>query len=345
MELKHCVKCGMASTRPGIKFDDDGVCYPCLYHEKRKNVDWDKRFHKLEVLCDLYRKKDGSYDCLATVSGGKDSHAQIKLLKEDLGMHPLGFMIDNGRDWSETGRDNYYNLSKRFDLDILMFTPNVKKMDDMIKQGFLEKLWPEEHWDAILYEKPMEFAQKLGIELVFWGEDTQYMTGGEEFEETPNALKQSSKEVRIKYANLNVIFLSYYIPWSRYDNLRVAKENGFKDLNDTDEWRRDGYQGLEFEQVDTIPYLCNQYFKFIKFGFGSQTELCSDAVRQGKMTRETAIQMINKYDWRLDEKMLDYFCKNLGISHFQFWETVSKFANKDLLEVREGNWRLKEDAR
>jgi len=342
--MKRCIKCGTASTRPGIKFDEEGVCYPCLYHEKRKKIDWKKRYHELEVLCDLYRKNDGSHDCLATVSGGKDSTAQIKLLKEDLGMHPLGFMIDNGRSWTKTGKDNFYNLSERFDLDILTFTPSVKKMKENVKQGFLENLWPEQHWDSILYEKPMEIAQSLGIELVFWGEDTRAETGGEEHEETPNALKQSSKEVRIKYSDLNVIFLSYYVNWSRYDNLKIAKKCGFKDLDDTKEWNRDGYQGFPFEQVDTIGYLTNNFCKFIKFGFGSQTELCSDAVRQGKMTRDIAIQMINNYDWRLDEKMLDDFCKGIGITRFEFWETVNKFANKELLEIREGNWRLKKDA-
>lgn len=342
--MKRCNKCGMASTRPGIKFDESGTCYPCLYHEKRKSVDWERRWKELEQLCNLYRKNDGSYDCLLTCSGGKDSHAQAKLLNEDLGMHPLGFMIDNGRSWTETGRDNYYNLSEKFDLDILMFTPSVKKMKEACRKGFLENLWPEQYWDSLLYEKPMEIAQKMGIELVFWGEDTSAETGGAEHEETPNALKQSSREVRIQYSNLNVIFLSYYVNWNRYDNLKVAKEYGFKDLDDTREWNRDGYQGFPFEQVDTIGYLTNNFCKFIKFGFGSQTELCSDAVRQGKMTRETAIQMINKYDWRLDEIMLDDFCKGIGISRFQFWQTVSTFANKDLLEIREGNWRLKNDA-
>lgn len=341
--MKWCKKCGMASTRLGIKFNSEGICYPCITFKKRKHVNWNKRWNELEQICNIYRKDKG-YDCMITVSGGKDSTFQVGLLKEKLKMHPLCLMIDNGPSWTKTGRANYYNLSERFDVDIMMFTPSVKKMKEMTKKGFLENLWPEEHWDSILYEKPMETAQQLGIDLIFWGEDTSYFTGGEDWMESSNALKQSSQEVRKKYCTLNVYFLSYFIPWSRYTNLEYAKKNGFKTLEDTGEWVRDGLQGFEYEQVDTISYLVNQYCKFIKFGFGTQTELCADAVRNGKMTREIAIQMINKYDWRLDERMLDDFCKSIGISRFKFWETVNKFANRDLLEIREGNWRLKHDA-
>ncbi len=29
MKIKYCKKCVMPNTRPGIKFDEEGVCYPC----------------------------------------------------------------------------------------------------------------------------------------------------------------------------------------------------------------------------------------------------------------------------------------------------------------------------
>ena len=34
--MKHCTRCVMPDTRPGIKFNKDGVCYPCLNAEKAK---------------------------------------------------------------------------------------------------------------------------------------------------------------------------------------------------------------------------------------------------------------------------------------------------------------------
>ena len=38
--MKYCKKCLMTNTRPGIKFDETGVCYPCINFEKTKNTDW-----------------------------------------------------------------------------------------------------------------------------------------------------------------------------------------------------------------------------------------------------------------------------------------------------------------
>ena len=42
--------------------------------------------------------------------------------------------------------------------------------------------------------------------------------------------------------------------------------------------------------------------------------------------------------------MLIDFCKGLNITEQEFWETIDKFANRDILEKRNGMWRLKEDA-
>lgn len=49
----------MPSTRPGIKFDNKGVCSACWAYENRKKIDWDKRYKELEKLCDKYRGMNG----------------------------------------------------------------------------------------------------------------------------------------------------------------------------------------------------------------------------------------------------------------------------------------------
>ncbi len=52
--------------------------------------------------------------------------------------------------------------------------------------------------------------------------------------------------------------------------------------------------------------------------------------------------MVNEHDWRLDPIMLKDFCKLLDITDEYFWKAVDKFANPDLIEKKEGIWRLKE---
>ena len=45
----------MPDTRPGLKFDDNGICYACIHYEEQKKTDWTERWHELELLCDKYR--------------------------------------------------------------------------------------------------------------------------------------------------------------------------------------------------------------------------------------------------------------------------------------------------
>ena len=49
--IKYCKKCVMPNSRPGIVFGSNGVCSACQTYEKRKTIDWDKRYKELEALC------------------------------------------------------------------------------------------------------------------------------------------------------------------------------------------------------------------------------------------------------------------------------------------------------
>lgn len=44
--MKYCTKCVMPNTRPGITFDEAGVCSACQSYENRKNIDYEARFGK-----------------------------------------------------------------------------------------------------------------------------------------------------------------------------------------------------------------------------------------------------------------------------------------------------------
>ncbi len=104
-EVKFCTRCVISNQRPNsavefahtrdtkketIHFDDDGVCDACRYAEhKETDVDWQERRHALEALCEQYRSRNGSYDCLVPGSGGKDSVYASHVLKAEFGMTPL----------------------------------------------------------------------------------------------------------------------------------------------------------------------------------------------------------------------------------------------------------------
>ena len=80
--MRYCKKCVIPDTRPGIKFNKEGICYPCLAAEKKKHTNWGQRQEEFKALLDKYRRKDGYYGCIIPVSGGKDSFFRHIYLKK-----------------------------------------------------------------------------------------------------------------------------------------------------------------------------------------------------------------------------------------------------------------------
>ncbi|WP_320416629.1 N-acetyl sugar amidotransferase [Candidatus Nitrosotenuis chungbukensis] len=163
--MKYCKKCLMPDTRPGLKFDDDGVCYACINFEKQKHTDWEERWKQLEKLCDKYRGCNGDgYDCAIAVSGGKDSHFQTYVMKEKLGMNPVLLSVGN-IEWTETGWKNINNLSDSFGCDIIMFHPNVNVARKMFKKAFEKLGSPTWYMDYLMYAYPVRMSMQLGVKL------------------------------------------------------------------------------------------------------------------------------------------------------------------------------------
>ena len=133
LDVKYCKRCVISNQRPNsaveyehtkeskkntIHFDSEGICDACRQTERKNNsIDWSDREKELLALCDKYRSKDGSYDCLVPGSGGKDSFYASHVLKEKYGMHPLTVTWaphvytqwgwKNFNSWIHAGHDNY----------------------------------------------------------------------------------------------------------------------------------------------------------------------------------------------------------------------------------------------
>lgn len=88
-------KCVIPDTRPGVKFNEEGICSACEACESGKLIDWDAHYHELKVICDKYRGINDSdgFDCVIVVSGGKDSSYQVYVMKELMGMNPMLFLL------------------------------------------------------------------------------------------------------------------------------------------------------------------------------------------------------------------------------------------------------------
>ena len=354
--MEYCKKCLMPDTRPNIKFID-GVCTGCINFEKQKNTDWNMRWTELEKLCDKYRGKNGTnYDCAIAVSGGKDSHFQTFIIKEKLKMNPLLISVGN-IDWTDTGRKNLENLSETFGVDIIMAQPNRKIAKKMFKKAFEKLGSPSWYLDYQMYAFPVKMCIKLGIQLLVYGEDVNYTYGGEHDQETPSAMLQPLNDVakpiwkewfdnneisekdlqaikqptveECKEANLNPIYLSYYVPWNSHHNFQVAQRWGFKHLGH--EYEREGSID-NYDQIDSISYLLNPYMKYLKFGHSVATDNASRWIRYGMKTREEMISYVEEIDGKLDQGIVEKFCEFVKISYEEFWQIMDKWYNKELFE-------------
>ncbi|MCC8172049.1 MAG: hypothetical protein LIP00_09765 [Parabacteroides sp.] len=60
-------------------------------------MDYAARMDELKCLCDKYKGMNGpnGYDCMIAVSGGKDSHFQVYIMKEVMGMNPLLVSVED----------------------------------------------------------------------------------------------------------------------------------------------------------------------------------------------------------------------------------------------------------
>ena len=361
----------MPDTRPGITFDENGVCCACNHYDRRKAIDWDARFAELRALCDKYRGMNGpgGYDCAIAVSGGKDSHFQTHLMKEVMGMNPILFSVEDNFPMTEAGAHNLKNLSEAFGCTIISCKPDIRTQKILMRHFFEKYGRPTWFVDRLIYTFPLHMAVKFNTPLVVYGENVSYEYGGTEDEETYSAKSQidngvavgvpleeltgygvTEKELSLTLApgateleKLDPIYLSYFVPWNSFRNYELAKSRGFHDLSH--EWSRT-HHIENFDQIDSRAYLVHSWLKYPKFGHAAATDYAARSIRYGLLSREEAIGLVNRHDGALDLLCVRDFCAFLGYSESEFWAVIDGLYNTDLFEKNElGRWVLKEPLR
>jgi len=66
----------------------------------------------------------------------------------------------------------------------------------------------------------------------------------------------------------------------------------------------------------------NQLIKYYKFGFGRVTDYVNEEIRLGRMSRPTAIELVEQYDHACGDNYIEDFSGYIGLSVGQFWAKV-----------------------
>ena len=310
------------------------------------------------------------YDCAIAVSGGKDSHFQVHLMKEVMHMNPILFSVEDNFDMTEAGKHNLKNISEEFGCSIISMKPNISAQKKLMRYMFEKYGKPTWYIDRLIYTYPLMMAYKFNTPLLVYGENISYEYGGADSKETYSAREQlnngvamgvdkeellqiegiTEKELYLTEAPsqeimdyLDPIYVSYFVPWNSFKNYEFAKTRGFHDL--THEWNRTNC--IEnFDQIDSRAYIVHPWLKYPKFGHSSATDYASRMIRYGMILRDEAIKLVNDHDSKLDPLCVRDFCEFCGYTETEFWKIVDKMYNQDIFYKNSlGVWKLKEPIR
>lgn len=354
--MRYCARCLYPeNARPTIIFDDSGVCSGCRYHESRQKleVNWDERLKMLEQILEearaMARKRGNSHDCIIPVSGGKDSHFQVWLLKKKYGMNPLLVTFNHVYN-APAGVRNLANLVAKSGCDLIRYTAgvdSVRRVSRHMLHTVGDLTW---HYHAGIRTLPFQVAVHYNIPLIVWGEHGfAELTGIVSLEDFVEFTRWTRKEhdmrgyeptdivgkggitlgdVRpyvypsddeIERCEVRGIYLSNFIDWNAKSHAELMiREWDFAPVA----YERDRTFNL-YAKIEDHANDVHDYLKYLKFGYGRGTDDASMEIRHGRMTREEGLEAVRQYDSR-EPASLAYYCDFLGITRGQFYDLVSE---------------------
>ena len=365
--MEVCKRCIQPDTRPGIYFDDQGVCGGCLWEDEKKEIDWESREKELQDIAEWAKKTTKSnYDCVIGVSGGKDSTKQALTAKDRLGLRCL-LVNCEPEGITEIGRHNIENL-KKLGFDVIGIRPNPKVMKSLVKRDFYKYLNPVKITEYCLWASTYIIAEKFDIPLIIQGDSPVTVLGtrltsrvgtdydamkADELQTLSSGWKEyvgvdgiEEKDLYLFHYNrkkleergCRAIWLNYFLKeWTPHNNAVFSKEHGLRWRPENFDWESIGTY-LPYHQLDGDLTPVNQLLKYIKFGFGMCVDHVCYNLRDGLLSRDEAIELVKKYDGKCSEVYIEKFCNYIGISQKEFWSTVEKFRGPMWKKDEKGNW-------
>jgi len=369
LTLRYCRRCLLPATKPYLTFDADGVCGACRAHESKNRaeagIDWSARRSEFDALvADAKVKNAPFFDALVPVSGGKDSITQVHRLL-DRGLRILAVNVDYGIK-TEIGRSNLARIPA-MGANLFVYTPEQPLHRELVRIGFEDFGDPDLLSHCMLHAFPLRVALQFRIPLVLLGENSAFEYGGEADIAASNRITRAwfgkfaanaGRDARfvartygipfdklinydfpdeLETSETRAVFASYYFHWDSEENLRIAKTYGFAALAQPHDGTYRNYVGID-EKINRI----HQYFKVLKFGYGRATDHACEDIRNGRLTREAAKDLVRRHDLEdLTDDYVDDFCTFVGLSRARFDEVMEANRNREIWRRdNSGRWLI-----
>jgi N-acetyl sugar amidotransferase len=363
LNLQYCKTCILPNTRPNINFKPDGSCN-CATAQKKGLIDWKKRDSDFNILVNQIKDLNASYDCVIPVSGGKDSTWQtIKAL--EVGLRPLCVTWKTpGR--NELGSQNLQNLINK-GVDHIDFSINPKVEKIFTLKAFEKFGSPVIPMHMALHAIPLQVSIAFNIPLILWGENSAYEYGGDDeslkgvrlnrnwlkkYGVTNGTTAEDWADINLPISSLTpyiwpsddvqqragvrAVFLGHYYQWDPEITFFVAKKHGF---NAAPKPKTGLYSYADID--DDFLITIHHFLKWYKFGFTRLWDNLSLEIRNNRITRSEAIEMVERVGEEKPVKEIEKFCKYVDINESKFFEIAERFRNtkiwkKDL----RGVWKI-----
>lgn len=355
---QRCTRCVMDTTDSKITFDENGVCDHCRNFDKNIAPYWkpqENRFDELEKLAEQIRKagRNSEYDCILGLSGGADSSYLAYIAKEVMHLRPLALVVDTG--WNlNVAVENIEKIVKGLDLDMYTEVINWKEMADLqlafFKAGISSQDFPQDH---AIFASLYNYAVKHNIKYVLTGSNS-----ATEFIRPPvewlymNDLRMA-KDIHKKFGQRELKtfpmcgMMTYKVYYRYFKGMRRAypldyvvynKAEAEDLLHEKYGWTK--YENKHYENVFTRFF--EGYYLPHKFGFDTRKNVLSNQILAGTMTREEALQILEKpsYDPDLMVQDKEYVAKKLGITVQEFDEIIEG-PNKTPADYKNSMWMIK----
>jgi len=333
----RCSRCLYTADHPlGMTFQD-GVCLGCITHEEKTTLDWSARRALLEETLRAHSRNSRAYDCVVPVVGDAEDYFTLETVLS-MGMSPLVVCV-NDMFRNDIGWHNLHNLITRFDVDSLVFSPDLVVYRELVRNSLRK-------FDHVLLpflqlhtSFPVHIALQRSIPLVVWGQNQAVEQVGkfsctDEVEMSRWYRKENDlfgvdlktligNGAGVRDRNLNFyrypepaalharsvrgIYLSNYIPWDPLVQNNGALRHGFlpqRQSGTFDPYERAG---------SSVYYGLHDLLKRKRIGYRKVEDHLTREIRHGRLTRSQAQSLASRYS-----------CSRIDIRPFFDWLGVTE---------------------
>ncbi len=341
--LKRCTKCVHPETLPYVDLDAEGVCAYCRHPEPLKFLGHDA----LEALVAPYRRKDGQPDCIVPLSGGRDSCYALHYVKTKLKMNPIAYTYDWGM-VTDLARRNCARMCGKLGVEHILISANIaqkrrfirKNVEAWLRRPDLGTVPLFMAGDKQFFYYAEQLKKQVGTKLLMFSmnplERTDFKHGfcgisgggheGSFFRLSP--LK--NMQIALYYAKAYLMnpayinssvpdtlfaYFSYYLmsheyQWF-YDYIRWDEETVSDTLINEYNWERAPDTKGTWRIGDGTASFYNYIYHTVA-GFSEYDTFRSFQIREGMMTRETALAHILEENRPRYESMA-WYCETIGV--------------------------------